>query len=262
MAALCALLALAGCRRIEPPQAAEARAKKALYERQIAGLDEMVARARKQGMRRDRVLLGLSEDVFNQVLGPTLPVEVVIKDSVRLRLEEATPYFRYSKGGVIFRGRLSLVARPDLFISVRLAGGIDRVDFKDGRLSAIVKLYYFEVKDSALGNLSKAVIEGLLRDNMGLLTNAIPPIEIPVRIEKGIAIKGLGEGPVSVKPGTLPFSAAVAGVLASNKRLWIALDVTAGPWKSAAAPVVAEAATAAPEPPVAKPVPAGAGGKP
>jgi hypothetical protein len=228
------LLALAGCRGPEPREAAEARAWKALYEKQISGLEETLARARKDGISRDRILIGISEQVFREVVRATLPQEVVLKDRVRLRLEKADTYFRYTQGVVVFDGRLTSVKQPKLFIAVRLAGGIDRVDFTDGRLSALVKLYWFEVLGSALGDMGKAVVEAIVRDNMNLVTDVIPPIAIPVRLEQGLAIKGLSEGPVSVSPGTLPFSASVARLTSLNGRLWIGLEIKAGPWKSGA----------------------------
>ena len=99
---------------------------------------------------------------------------------------------------MLFECRLASTALPEVFLAVRLAGGIDAVHFKHGRLSARVNLYYFDVHGSSLGDLSKALIEDAVRAHMASISDAIPPIEIPVRLEDGVTIKGLGEGAVSV----------------------------------------------------------------
>jgi hypothetical protein len=231
----------------------EARAKKQLYEKQITGLEETLAQVRKDGIRRERILIGVNEAVFREVVSATLPREVLLKDRVRLRIEKAEPYFRYTEGVVAFECRLSSVAHPSLFVAARLAGGIDRVDFVGGRLSAHVKIYYFELMGSALGDMGRAVLEGLVRGNLDLVTDVLPAIEIPVRVEQGVSIKGLGEGPVSVKPGTLPFAASVARVLSLDRRLWISLQVEAGPWQAGVEGKDNEAVPSAPKAGAAKP---------
>lgn len=250
--ALATLLALAGCGRFETSEAALARAKKAVRLKQIAGLEQALAEAREKGVSRDRILIGVDEDVFRAVVSATLPQQVVIKERLRLRLLKAEPYFRYTQGVVMFDGRLEGVNRPDMFVAVRLAGGVDRVDFSEGRLATRIKIYYFEVRGSGLGEMSTAALEALVRANMDAVTDVIPPIEIPVRMEQGVTLDRFDEGPVSAKGGTLPFSASVARVLSVNGRLWIALQVDAGPWKSLASP----------EAPVAAPSPKAPGGKP
>lgn len=225
------LPALAGCQLSEPREAAEARARKALREKQIAGLEQTLARARREGVNPERILIGVSEAVFREVVSATLPRELQLGDQLRLRLEKADAWFRYTEGVVVFDCRVSSVARPDLSVAARLAGGIDRVDFVAGRLSAHVRIYHFELLGSALGDVGRTVLEGLVRGRLDRVSEAVPALEIPVRMEQGVSIKGLGEGPVSVKPGTLPFAASVARVLALDGRLWISLDVEAGPWK-------------------------------
>jgi hypothetical protein len=185
------------------------------------------------GPRRDRLFVGLSEDVLREIVNATLPREVMVKDELKVRLETADPYFRYSQGVIVFEGRLGLTRLPDAFLAIRMAAGLDNVDFKDGRLVARTRLYHFDLQGSTLGDMGRTVIEDLVRANLSQMSEAIPPIEIPIRLEQGITIKGLGEGPVSVKAGSLPFSASVARVVLFEQRLWIALEVGAGPWKTA-----------------------------
>ena len=226
-----ALSSLLGSCGVSPREAAEARALKSVYEKQVADLEKLVAGARQSGVRRDRIYVGVSESVFREIVGATLPQEVLLGKGVRLRLQTAEPFFRYTTGIVLFQGRVQSVAHPSLFLAVRLAGGLDRVDYAAGRLSARVRIYYFEVQGSALGDLGKAVIERIARENMAAIEGVVPPFEIPVRVEQGITVRAFHEGPVSAAPGALPFVASVARVLAFNERLWIGLDLRVGPWK-------------------------------
>lgn len=255
-AALPALALLCSCRAAEPPEAAHARARKILYEKQVKGLEETLARFRQEPPSKTRLLVAIDEQVFGEVVGATLPLEVAIKDRLRLRLEKAQAYFRYTQGVVVFEGRLAGIKHPDRYLSMRLAGGIDNVSFKDGSLSAHVKLYHFEVLGSGLGDLGRNVIEQLVRDNLSLVEDSVPPILIPVRLEQAIAIPGLGEGPVSVKPGLLPLSVAVAQTLSLDGRLWISIDVAAGPWQTSLEKAPAAGGKAGPAPAGEQPPPA------
>jgi hypothetical protein len=176
--------------------------------------------------------VAVDEQVFGEVVGATLPLQVAIGDRLHLRLEKASAFFRYTQGVVMFEGRLAGSQRPDLFLSMRLAGGIDKVSFENGSLSAHVKLYYFEVLGSGLGDMGRNLVEQLVRDNLAAIEDSLPPIVIPVRVEQAIAVPGLGDGPVSVKPGSLPLSAAVANTLSLEGRLWISVDIAAGPWQT------------------------------
>jgi hypothetical protein len=219
-----ALALLASC-AADTREAAEAHALKALYEAQIAQLETLVATARQSGVRRDRLFIGVTEDVFREVVRATLPQEVLLGQGVKLRLETAEAFFRYSTGVVLFEGRVQSVEHPSLFLAVRLAGGLDRVDYAEGRLTTRIRVYYFEVLGSALGDLGKAVIEGLAREHMPAIENVVPPIEIPVRVEQGLTVAAFNEGPVSAGPGTLPIAVSVARVVTLNERLWIGLDL-------------------------------------
>jgi hypothetical protein len=240
--ALALLPALLASCRTETREAAEARARKALYQKQIAQLETLVATARQSGVPRDRLYIGVTEDVFREVVRATLPRVVRLGQRVRLRLETAEASFRYSTGVVQFEGRVESVEHPSLFLAVRLAGGLDRVDYAEGRLTTRIRVYYFEVLGSALGDIGKAVIEGLAREHMSAIENVVPPIEIPVRVEQGLTVAAFNEGPVSAGPGTLPFAASVARVITLNGRLWIGLDLRVGPWKREDAPSPSPAA--------------------
>jgi hypothetical protein len=105
------------------------------------------------------------------------------------------------------------------------------VKLAEGRFSARVKLVQAEIRGASLGPLAKDVLDRVLKDHLDEIGNAVPPFEVPVQLDQSIAINGLGNGPVSVKPGRLPLKIAVARLLPGNQRLWVLLDADVGPWQ-------------------------------
>jgi hypothetical protein len=99
-----------------------------------------------------------------------------------------------------------------------------------GRLSSRVKLLHFALLDSRVGPLGQ-LAETLIRDHWKAIEDAIPPVVLPVQLEPDIRIVGERMGPVTVKPGALPLRIEVSQVLPVGQRLWVLLDVHAGPWK-------------------------------
>jgi hypothetical protein len=89
------------------------------------------------------------------------------------------------------------------------------------------------VIDSSLGDMASDTLEALVRDNLDGLAQMLPPLQLPVALEQSIAIDGLKEGVVTVAAGTLPLEMSLAEVIPVSERLWLLLDVKAGPWSGA-----------------------------
>jgi hypothetical protein len=239
VAALLALAGLAGgCRRDEA-RAARVRAEKALLERQIEGLRELIAAAETRTLlKAEQLLVGTDEATVQGLIAATLPQERVIANRFRVRLERAEARFRSSQGVVVLKGRASPLQSAGTFVDLTLEGGLDDVtiDQGSGTLVAKIGVYHFEVERAAAagaeGPAIRALAEALGRERLDELSELVPPVEIPIRLEQSIAFDGLEEGPVSAGAGTLPVRASVARVLALAGRLWVVLDVGAGPWRS------------------------------
>jgi hypothetical protein len=227
---------LTGCRRPEPPEAARARAQKRYLESQLAGLEEMRQKAEKgELIKGSELAISIDETALGQILNAALPREAVLADRVRVRIDKATPLFRGSRAAMVFEARAASVRLPGVAARVELGGLLDDVTLADGRLRARPRLEHFVVHETPGGDLGKTVLEDLARQGMPLLQQAIPSIEIPVRLEQGIRIPALEEGPVRARGGELPFKMAVAQVLPINQRLWILINLEAGPWRADAA---------------------------
>ena len=230
-AALILAVSLPGCGRREPAENALLRVSEASLLQQITDLKALIARAEEGELStRDRIAIGISEDTAKALIDASLPQEKLLGERVLVRLEAVQPFFRGNTAAVLFqasgRGKTGASAR------LELGGRLVNYRVDQGRLTAGVELLHFKVLESSLGDVGSDVLEGLVRDNLGTLSGMIPTFEIPVRLEQSIKIPGLDEGVVVVKPGSLPLDMTLAEVIPVNERLWILLDVKAGPWKS------------------------------
>jgi len=228
------LLVLAGapaCRKRESPEAARARARKVFLESQIAGLEDLVAKAeRGEIVTADQIAISVEEGVARELLNASLPQERVLGDRLRVRIESVEPYFRGTQSALLFRARATSEDLKSAFPELELGGGLQDLALRDGKLSARVALTHFSVLGASVGPLAQGVVEHLVRDNLSALQGAIPPFEIPVRLDQTIRIGGLREGPVSAAGGQLPMSMTVSQVFPLDKRLWVLIDAKAGPW--------------------------------
>ena len=239
---LAAIFAL-GCQKREPPEAALARTTATFRRAQIESLETMIAQAEKgELVTTDQIAIGISEDVVKSLLNAALPREVVVKDRLRVRVESAVPFFRGNKAGMLFRAKASGVKMATASATLELGGGLEDFRFEDGKLLARVSLGHFTVLESSIGDLAADVLDNIVRANLALIQDAIPPVEIPVEIAQSIKIGGLTEGAVVAKPGALPLEIAVSQVVPGNQRLWVLLKAKAGPWQPAASPAPATVA--------------------
>jgi hypothetical protein len=136
---------------------------------------------------------------------------------------------------LLFHARATSERLEDAFAELELGGGLDDIKLVDGRLSGKVQLVHFTVRKASVGPLAEGLVEALVRENLGMLQDAIPAFEFPVRLDQTIGIDHFNEGPVSAAGGDLPLAVQVSEVLPLNQRLWILIGAKAGPWKAKAA---------------------------
>jgi hypothetical protein len=236
--ALAASLAVA-CGRGNSDEAARARREKAILDRQIPGLRELVELAEKGTLfAPDWLAIGIDEKLVQDLLAASLPQEQGIGERFKARLETAEVSFRGNQSLVTLRGRVGPKENPDTFADLTLMGGFDelKIDAGTGALTARVGLYHFEVQRAAAGGMQiglvGSVVEELGRQRLDSLRDLVPPLQIPVRLESGFTIPGLGEGAVQMEAGELPFQLDVTRVVPLGGRLWVLIKATAGPWKA------------------------------
>ena len=239
-AAVCAVGLAGGCRRRESVEATRARAREAVALSQIANLQQLVEKAEAgQLVSADRIAISLSEETAKSIFDASLPQEKTLAERVKVRIESAQPFFNGNNAGLLFQAS---ARGTTIGATARLELGGRLVDFRieKGRLTASVELVHFKVLDSSLGDMGSDVLESLVRANQPAIAAMLPTLEVPVHLEQSIPVAGLDEGVVQVEPGVLPFQITLAEVIPVNRRLWILLDVKAGPWQAAAAAAGAE----------------------
>ncbi len=232
-----ALTLVAGCARRESREAARARSSEAFLRSQIAGLEKTIGQVeRGEITTTDQVAIGLSEDLAKGLLNASLPLETVVAERLRVRVDSAVPLFRGTKAGLLFQATVSSVDISGASASLEIGGTLDDFEFVEGRLRARVKLAHFAVRESGLGDLAADVIDRLVRANATAIEGAIPRIEFPIELQQSIKIGGLTQGPVVAKPGSLPLEIAVSQVVVGDRRLWVLLKAEAGRWQPDASP--------------------------
>lgn len=224
-------------------------------KKQIADTKELLARAESgQLVTKDRIAIGITEGVVKQLLDASLPPEMVLGKRVRLRIESVQPIFRGNNAGILFQAAARGVTMEDLTARVELAGTLERFRLDDTKLRADIELAHFKVLDTSLGTAPAGLLESLIKVNLGSVNEALPGIEIPVHLEHAIEIGGLDEGVVRARAGVLPLQVTVAEVIPASERLWVLIDMKAGPWQPRGSPPP----TPRPRPsPATKPTPGG-----
>jgi hypothetical protein len=194
-----------------------------------------VAKAEGGGLEtRDQIAVGISEAVVKTLVDASLPQKVELGGRVELTLESARAFFRGSRSALALRASLRSADVQGAHADVELGGMLKDFEISKGKLSTRVSLIHFSVLEASLGDLGADVVDRLVKQNLGAIERAIPPVVIPVSIEEKVRIGGLTEGTVVAKSGALPLAFSVAQVIPVRERLWILLDAKAGPWETAA----------------------------
>lgn len=235
---LLAAILLAACRGADPHEAT-IRGEKLLVQKQIDGLHKLIAVLQGGTLTRpDQLVVGADEATVESLIGATLPQERLVAKRFRIRLERALVRFRGNQGMVTLAGRASAEGAPGTFVDVVLKGALNdlTVQRDSGALSGKVAIYTLEVqRAAAIGAENRAVRElakALGQARIEAFSELGPTVVIPIRLHEDIALHGLDEEPVSAVPGKLHVQLTVAQVLAVSGRLWVMLDVVAGPWLS------------------------------
>jgi hypothetical protein len=224
------------CRTAEPLEHTRLRAQKHFLQAQIAGLEDVVGRAERGEMTTlDDVAIGVDEGVVQQLLSVTLPIERVVGQRLRIRIDSARPLFRGNQAAVTFRARAASEDLPSAYLTLELAGTLGDFRLEEGRLTTHPRILHFGVVESSVGTVAASALQELVRANLPAIEAEIPSLEIPVQLEQSVRIAAERLGPITVRPGELPLKMAVDHVLPVNQRLWILISVTADPWKQTAA---------------------------
>jgi hypothetical protein len=227
----------AGCGLRGPADALRNRARASLLRQQIAGMRTIVARAeRGEFAHSHRLVIAVSESVIQDIVNAQLPRRAVMREVLDVEIQKARVSCRATQTVVLLDARVRLAKGPETYVDALVTGGLDRMELnlRHGRLVGRVRLYQLEVSTQAASPLVRMVIEGIGEPGLKSLSDSLPVIEIPVRLEEEIQIPGFGDGPVVVDPGRLPLKVAVSDAFAFGERLWVLIDISVGKWQAQA----------------------------
>jgi hypothetical protein len=227
-AAVLAASLVAACARRESLEVARDRTTESAFKQEIADLQALIARAESGRLvTQDRLAIGIAERTASALLDASLPQEQVLSDRVRVRIERAQPFFRGNNALLVIQATARGVT-TGAAARLEMGGRFVKFRIERGRLTAAVEIVHLKVLgESGLGD----ALEGLLRRNLDVLSRLIPGLEIPVRLEPSVDIDGLDGGVVVAQAGRLPLQITLAEVIPVDERLWVLVDVKAGPWQ-------------------------------
>lgn len=231
-----------GCRR-RPRGRLTAEQAVAAHQRQ--GLESLVASAARGSLLPgEEVLVVVDQRLVQDVLEASLPYERVIADKYRVRVTAAGVTFDDGYGVVRLEGRASLARSGEAgaFADVSVVGGLDIVELdpRSGILRGSVRIIAVEARRvDVLGVRAPAerLVEDLSREGVESFNVLASSIEIPVRLEREVALPAVGpEGGVRIAAAAIPVRLAVVDVKAFRGKLWVSIDAAAGAEAAAGAP--------------------------
>lgn len=235
-------LVLSGCQR-ESRNAARARAEEAAMLRQIQGLHELVKAAEANTLTNaDQIAVAIDDKLIAELLAVGLPLERDVAGRYRVRLDKADVEFLGGRSLVVLRGRVSPLGAPTTFADLRLVGGLDQVEIdpKTGLFRAKLVLDELDVERAAASGAQAQslddFVEDVARESVDSFAELVPDIQIPIKLDQAIKLKGFSEGPIAAGGGRLPINLSVARLMPLSGRLWILFTAQAGPWVRDRAP--------------------------
>jgi len=231
-AAAVAVVSVAACGPSE--EEAQYAARRAELDRRALGLRELVAEAEQGSLiPSDRFFVGVGERLVEDLFRSQLPLEQPLEDRFVVRLESAEMEFDDKYGAVRIEGRIHPLRFPSRQVALRIEGGLGEasIDPQSGILRVRIAIDQIDIAEA--GGLERLLGRGAIRYLGGkgreLLEQAIPPIEVPVTIERALPVPAVEEGGVRFAALEVPLEVSVERVLAVGGKLWVSFDANVGP---------------------------------
>jgi hypothetical protein len=211
---------------------AELHARLSVLEREVEGQREVVTRLERGEpvLPMEDLVVALDESLVKELIQAQLPFEATV-EGYRLWLDQAEVRFRGSPG-VTLSGGIALEERPSLSGQARVIGALEGIEVnpETGVLEARIAVDHLDLIEVAgvEGFLGGGVLNELARTIRLQIDGHLPGLTIPVKVEQGIELPSVTDGPVRIQGATLPLAVRVSQVLAGQGRLWVAVHVEAG----------------------------------
>lgn len=230
--ALAALAALGACARSEFEGGGDLRARKVVLKREVEGLREIVGRLERGEpmLPKDDLAVSIGGDLVRDLLTAQLPFEMDV-DRFHLKLSQADVLFRGSPV-VKLRGTLVLREKPEYLAEIAAIGALEdiEVDPKTSKLRTSIAIDHISIEQA--GGLEKLVSRAALDEGARTIRlqirDALPKIDIPVKLQQSVDLPAVTSGPVRIHGASMPIQASVSAVVATRDVLWISVHFVPG----------------------------------
>jgi len=235
---------LAGCSK-KYEGGGELRAQRVVLQRELDGLSETVERLERGDpvFAEKDVVVAIDESLLRELILAELPFEADSGPN-HLTLSECEVRF-HGAPTVRLRGVVSRTGAVDLQAAIEVIGAIAdiAVDPESAALKARIAVDHLDIeKASGIESLvTGSTLDELARALRLAISDKLPVLRIPVKVEQAIELPAVTNGPVRVAGARMPIDAGVDRVFAGEGRLWIGLYFQPGELvKTAEAPEVGD----------------------
>lgn len=213
--------------------------------REVAGYRALDSLAREGAVDRKKdVIITVSDTLLRDLFVAALPVKATLPGDLNVQLTKAEVTFRANAARVHITGDLHRTSFPKVAASITLNGALDAFAVDSTRtLRARMTIDDVAVDapsgvPGALGPIALSMLQGVVERGLPELTEKLPAVALPVRLDRDIKLPGFGpEGVISIPPVSSPLTVGAHNVVAFRNRLWLAISVEHG----AFTPVTAKA---------------------
>jgi hypothetical protein len=227
-----AALAGTGCGKSEFEGGGDLRARKVVLKREVDGLRSIVGRLERgePALPKDDVAISITGALVRDLITAQLPFDLDV-ERFHIRLSEADVLFRGSPV-VKLRGTLVVRERPDYVAEIAAIGALHDIDVDPttGTLKASIAIDHLSIERAGGLEkvLSKATLDEAARTVRLQLTESLPTLQIPVKLQQKIELPAVTSGPVRIDGAEMPIQVGVSEVMATRDVLWISAHFAPG----------------------------------
>lgn len=235
-----AVAGFAGCDRGTPSILSDEQLlefRRASLHRQLDSDLVSLSEAFEQG----DVVISVRESLLRDLIAASLPFEHEIADRFVITADDVEVDFQPGMALVEFAGRASPVALRQVSVEVLILASLELLELTPDTpdLRAKLSVLGFQVRGLEVGRLLPPVerlVNELGRSRLGLFTDLLGEIEIPIRLEQEITLPAVDTEEVTIPAASLPLSSEVRGVFVGEDRLWVSVGVGLAPEATAGPP--------------------------
>lgn len=224
---------LAGCDRGTPALVSDQQLlefRRASLHRQL----ESDSGSLSEAFERGDVVISVRERLLRDLIAASLPFEHEVADRFVITADDVEVDLQPGVALVEFAGRASPVAFREATIDILILASLELLELapQSPDLRAKLSVLGFQVRGLEVGGLLPPVerlVNELGRSRLGLFTDLLGEIEIPIRLEQEITLPAVDTEEVTIPAARLPLSSEVRGVFVGEDRLWVSVGVSIAP---------------------------------